>query len=212
MNASSTALIVADMQNDFADPRGSLYVAGAEEVFTPLNAAIERARSAGSLVVYTQDWHPPSTPHFKKDGGIWPVHCVRGSWGAQLHQSILQVPGETIRKGVGGEDGYSAFSFRDPVSGKIGETGLDRLLRARGVRQVVVGGLALDYCVKETALDALRKGFGTTVLVDATRPVELQPGDGGRALDELRRHGARLATVDAELPTDQLGGAASLPP
>jgi nicotinamidase/pyrazinamidase len=204
MNVSSTALIVVDMQNDFADPHGSLYVRGAEQIFTPLNAAIERARSIGALVVYTQDWHPPSTPHFKKDGGIWPVHCVQNSWGAQLHESILQVPGEIVRKGIGGEDGYSAFSFRDPVSGKIGETGLEKLLRARGVSELVVGGLAMDYCVKETALDALRKGFGTTVLVDATRPVELQPGDGKRALDELRRHGARLATVDVELLADAL--------
>ena len=195
MNVSSIALIVVDMQNDFAHPRGSLYVPGAEEVFTPLNAAIERARSAGSLVMYTQDWHPPSTPHFKKDGGIWPVHCVRNSWGAQFHDSMLRVPGETVRKGVGGEDGYSAFSFRDPVSGKVGETRLEKLLRGRGVRELMVAGLALDYCVKETALDALRKGFATTVLLDATRPVELHQGDGERAVDELRRNGARFATA-----------------
>ena len=209
MNVSSIALIVVDMQNDFADPRGSLYVPGAEQVFTRLNAAIDRARSAGALVVYTQDWHPPSTPHFKKDGGIWPVHCVQNSWGAQLHESILQVPGESIRKGVGGEDGYSAFSFRDPVSGKVGETRLEKLLRARGVRELMVAGLALDYCVKETGLDALRKGFATTVLLDATRPVELHRGDGERAVEELRRKGARFATA-REISEKRTGHAPAL--
>ena len=206
MNSSSTALLVVDVQNDFADPKGSLYVARSEEIFPPLNAAIEWARSTGALVVYTQDWHPPSTPHFKKDGGIWPVHCVRNSWGAQLHDWLLQVPGETVRKGVAGEDGYSAFSFRHPVTGDIGETGLKKLLRARGVREVGIGGLALDYCVKETALDALRIGFPTTVLTDATRPVELHPGDGERALAELQRNGARIATVAAPDQAQYAGG------
>jgi len=209
MNGSSTALIIADIQNDFAHPEGSLYVRGAEEIFPVVNAAIEWARSTGAIVVYTQDWHPLSTPHFKRDGGIWPVHCVRNSWGAEFHDSLLQVPGETVRKGVGGEDGYSAFSFRDPVSGKVGETRLEKLLRARGVRELMVAGLALDYCVKETALDALRKGFATTVLLDATRPVELHRGDGERAVEELRRKGARFATA-REISEKRTGHAPAL--
>lgn len=206
MNGSSTALLVVDVQNDFAHPKGSLYVDGAEQIFPPLNAAIEWARSTGALVVYSQDWHPPSTPHFKKDGGIWPVHCVQNSWGAQLHDWLIRVPGATVRKGVAGEDGYSAFSFRHPVTGDIGETGLEKLLRARGVREVVIGGLALDYCVKETALDALRRGFPTTVLIDATRPVELRPGDGERALAELQQNGARVVTSAAMDQAQYAGG------
>jgi len=108
-----TALIVVDVQNDFADPAGSLYVRGGEEIVPPVNAQIDEALAAGALVAYTQDWHPPTTPHFQKDGGIWPVHCVAGTWGAELHAD-LHVEGPIVKKGSGGEDGYSGFSVRDP--------------------------------------------------------------------------------------------------
>ena len=181
---SKTALAVVDVQNDFADPNGSLFVPGAPDIIATINSEIQRAAAAGASVVYTQDWHPPDTPHFAKDGGTWPVHCVIGTWGAELHPD-LDVRGEVIRKGSGGEDGYSGFSVRDPESGQVGSTRLESTLRDRGVERVVVIGLATDYCVKETALDALRRGFETTVLSKAVRAVDLQPGDGEEALAEI---------------------------
>ena len=189
---AETALIVVDMQNDFADPEGSLYVAGGEEVVPVVNREIEAALEAGAFVVYTQDWHPESTPHFAKDGGIWPVHCAGGSWGAELHPE-LRVEGPAVRKGTGGEDGYSGFSVRDPESGEESGTGLAEMLAERGIGRVVVVGLALDYCVKATALDAAAAGLPTTMLRDATRAVNLDPGDGDRALEELARAGVRLS-------------------
>jgi nicotinamidase/pyrazinamidase len=187
-----TALIVVDVQNDFADPEGGLYVAGGEEVVPIVNREIERAREAGAFVVYTQDWHPESTPHFAKDGGIWPVHCVGGTWGAELH-SDLEVAGPTVRKGTAGEDGYSGFSVRDPESGEEAGTGLAESLAERGVSRVVVVGLALDYCVKATALDAAAGGWETAVLAAATRAVNLEPEDGRRAREELSAAGVVLA-------------------
>ena len=183
-----TALIVVDVQNDFADPAGSLYVPGGESVVPVLDAEIERATTAGALVVYTQDWHPEVTPHFAKDGGIWPVHCVQDTWGAALHPDLL-VQGPVVRKGSNGEDGYSGFTMRDPVSGETIPTDLERLIREREIERVVVGGLATDYCVKETALDARRLGYDTVLLPDAIRPVDLQDGDGERALEAMRGAG-----------------------
>ncbi len=188
----TTALVVVDVQNDFADPRGALYVPGGEEVVPVVNREIDRALDAGALVVCTQDWHPERTPHFQTDGGIWPVHCVAGTWGASLHPGLLAVPGEPIRKGSGGEDGYSAFSVRDPTSGETAPTRLERVLREGGIRRVVVVGLATDYCVAETALDARRLGFETVVLAAAVRAVNLQPGDGDRALERMRAAGATI--------------------
>ena len=188
-----TALIVTDVQNDFADPAGSLYVPGGEEVIERVNAEVEQATNAGSVIVYTQDWHPPSTPHFEKDGGVWPVHCVVGTWGAELHPRLRVIDGAPIvQKGTGGEDGYSGFTVRDPTSGEEHGTVLEELLRERGVRRTTVVGLATDYCVKETALDALAKGFESTVLTDAVRAVERREGDGSRALEELREAGAAV--------------------
>ena len=199
-----TALLVVDMQNDFVDPAGSLYVAGGEDVIAPVNQEIAWARDAGALVVYTQDWHPPSTPHFAKDGGVWPVHCVAGTWGGEFHPSLTVIPGaDVIRKGTSGEDGYSAFSVRQPElrdgvpgpargNGLHAGTGLDDLLWSRGVSQVVIVGLATDYCVKETGLDALRLGFGATVVTDAIGAVDLERGDGERALNEMKSAGVAL--------------------
>ena len=179
-----TALVVVDVQNDFADPQGSLYVKGGDEIVPAVNDEVDRATEAGSVVVYTQDWHPPSTPHFDTEGGPWPVHCVQGTWGAELHPS-LRLAGPTIQKGTGGEDGYSGFSVRDPTSGDERDTALEALLRESSVEQVVVVGLAADVCVKDTALDAAQRGFRTTVLRRATRAVDLEPGDGERAMDDL---------------------------
>ena len=187
-----TVLVVVDVQNDFADPAGSLAVSGGLDVVAAANAEVRAARAAGAPVFYTQDWHPADTPHFAKDGGTWPVHCVGGTWGAELHPG-LDAPGERVRKGTGGEDGYSGFTVRDPVSGAEAPTGLEDLLRGRGVERVVVVGIATDYCVLETALDAARLGFATTVLTDAVRAVELEPGDGERALATMAGAGVVLA-------------------
>ncbi|QBI21461.1 isochorismatase family protein [Egibacter rhizosphaerae] len=188
----TTALLVVDVQNDFAHPEGNLYVPGGDAIIERINEEIEAARRAGSTVVYTQDAHPEATPHFAKDGGSWPVHCVDGTWGAELHPDLTS-PREddpVIRKGTGGEDGYSAFSVRDPESGDSDATELDRILRDRGVRRTVVLGLAQDVCVKDTTLDARRLGYETELVADATRPVDLQPGDGDRALEAAREAGA----------------------
>jgi nicotinamidase/pyrazinamidase len=187
------ALLVVDAQNDFADPRGSLSISGGEAVIGVLNEEIRAAREAGALVVYTQDWHPEHTPHFERDGGIWPVHCVAGSWGAELHPDLVVVEGETLRKGADGRDGYSAFSVRDPMSGQTEPTRLGRILRERKIERVVVGGLATDYCVLESVLDARRLGLGVEVPTGAIRAVDLEPGDGDRALERMREAGATLA-------------------
>ena len=187
-----TALVAVDVQNDFADPSGSLAVAGAEAILPILNEEIAAARAAGAFVAYTLDWHPASTPHFAKDGGTWPVHCVGGTWGAEFHPDLVADAGPCVRTGTGGEDGYSGFTMRDLHTGATVPTELDGLLRSHGVRRVVVGGLATDYCVKATVLDALALGYETHVLVDAVRPVDLAPGDGDRALAEMERAGAHL--------------------
>jgi nicotinamidase/pyrazinamidase len=181
---AGTALIVVDVQNDFAQPQGSLYVSGGEEILPLVNSEIQNAKEAGALVVYTQDWHPGVTPHFEKDGGVWPVHCVAGTWGARFHPDLV-IEGPSIRKGISGEDGYSGFSIRDPETGEERPTGLAELLAGREIARVVVIGLALDYCVKATALDAVRDGLETRVLLEATRAVDLETGDGQRAVEEL---------------------------
>jgi nicotinamidase/pyrazinamidase len=188
-----TVLIVVDVQNDFADPAGSLSVAGGADVVPVLNSEIAAASAAGAFVVYTQDWHPETTPHFAKDGGIWPVHCVMDTWGAALHPD-LTVDGPQVRKGSHGEDGYSGFTMRDPRTGDAGPTELDGLLRERRVERVVVGGLATDYCVLQTALDARRLGYETTLLAGAVRAVDLAPGDGERAIDAMRQAGVEIET------------------
>ena len=191
-----TALLVVDLQNDFADPKGSLSVTGGEATIPVVNAETERAIEAGAFVVYTQDWHPAHTPHFAQDGGIWPVHCVGDEWGSDFHPA-LEVMGPSIHKGSNGEDGYSGFTMRDPVSAAEVPTELAGLLRERAIERVVVCGLATDYCVKSTALDAVRLGYATTVLLDAIAAVDLAPGDGDRALVELRAAGVALESSDA---------------
>src|SRR5438552_5725900 len=179
-----TALIVVDVQNDFADPKGSLFVQGAADILPLVNSEARLATEAGAFVVYTQDWHPESTPHFAKDGGIWPVHCVGGTWGAAFHP-VLSVVGPSARKGTNGEDGYSGFTMKDPVSGESTPTALDALLRERGIEKTVVVGLATDYCVSSTAIDAANLGFETEVLQDAIAAVNLKPGDDAGAIGAM---------------------------
>jgi nicotinamidase/pyrazinamidase len=188
-----SALIVVDLQNDFADPAGSLSVRGGDAIVPTVDREVAMAVAAGATVAITQDWHPEVTVHFAKDGGIWPVHCVADTWGAELHPA-LHPPDRAIRirKGTNGEDGYSGFSMRDPVTGETTATELEGALRTAGIRRVVVVGLATDYCVKATALDATRLGFETALLTDAIAAVDLEPGDGERALAEMREAGVTM--------------------
>jgi nicotinamidase/pyrazinamidase len=190
---ANTALLVVDVQNDFTDPKGTLYVAGGEETVQFINNQIARARDAGASLIYTQDWHPEHTPHFQAEGGVWPVHCVHDTWGSDFYPA-LDVGQESlrVRKGSGGEDGYSAFSVRDPRSGARYSTTLEAFLREHGISRIVIVGLALDYCVKESVLDARRLGFEVTVPLEGTRAVNLQPEDGDLAIQAIREAGARI--------------------
>jgi nicotinamidase/pyrazinamidase len=174
----SEALLIIDFQNDFT-PGGALGVAGGDEIAPRLNELAADPRF--ELVVATRDWHPPDHGSFVEQGGIWPVHCVQGTHGAELHPGLDRTRLDVVvDKGQDpGTDGYSGFDG----------TELESLLRSRGVDRVTIGGLATDYCVKNTALDALRLGFGVTVVSDAVRAVEVSPGDGERALDEVRAAG-----------------------
>ncbi len=187
------ALLIVDIQNDFADPAGGLSVLNGESIMPSVNEAIRAAAEMGALVVATQDWHPESTPHFARDGGVWPVHCVAGTWGAELHRSLaLPAVAPRVRKGTNGEDGYSAFTMRDPTTGDVTSTELEGLLRERGITRVIVCGLATDYCVKATALDAIRLGFAVLLLGDAVAAVNLAPDDGAQAIAELVAAGVTI--------------------
>ena len=180
------ALIVVDVQNDFC-PGGALGVQNGDEVVSILNGYIDRFAVAGLPVVATRDWHPQKTRHFKDYGGVWPVHCVQHSHGAAFHPD-LKLPNDAtvVSKGVAAdEDAYSAFQGKD-ASG----TALMELLQGWGVETIYIGGLATDYCVKQTALDGVRHGFTVVVLGDAIRGVNLDPGDSERALIEMRQAGA----------------------
>jgi len=177
------ALVVVDYQNDFASPDGALSVAGGDAIAGRIN---ELMRSGDhDLVLATRDWHPPEHGSFIEQGGIWPVHCVQGTPGAELHPDIDAAAIHLIvDKGQDpGTEGYSGFDGTD----------LAQLLRERGIDQLIVVGLATDYCVKHTALEALREGFAVTVDTTAVRGVDVEPGDADRALDELRAAGAALA-------------------
>jgi nicotinamidase/pyrazinamidase len=190
-----TALVVVDLQNDFADPAGSLAVTGAEHVLPVVNRAVGDAIEAGATVVATQDWHPESTPHFAKDGGVWPVHCVSDTWGAALVPGFeLPADAPRVRKGMNGEDGYSGFTMRDTETGEEIPTELERILRKAGVERVVICGLATDYCVRATALDAVRLGFEVEVLADGIAAVNLEPEDGERALSEMAEAGVDIGS------------------
>jgi nicotinamidase/pyrazinamidase len=177
------ALIIVDYQNDFARPDGALSVPGGEEIAERIN---DLAAAGGFDVVYaTRDWHPPDHGSFAEQGGIWPVHCVQGSEGAELHPALdaARVDAVVDKGQDPATEGYSAFDA----------TGLAETLRARDVDDVTVVGLATDYCVKNTALDALREGFAVRVDPTAVRGVDVQAGDSERALEELRAAGATVA-------------------
>ena len=190
----TTALIVVDMQNDFGHPDGSLFVDGGDDIVGAINDEIDRTANAGGAVVLTQDWHPSSTPHFIDDGGVWPTHCVAGTWGAELVDGLdpNDRASTIVRKGTNGEDGYSAFSMREPGGDVDIPTGLAGLLRERGANRVVVVGLATDVCVAATALSAASAGFEAIVLWEATRPVSPDTDTTERVLADL---GAADVTV-----------------
>jgi nicotinamidase/pyrazinamidase len=188
---SPAALLIIDVQNDFC-PGGALPVADGDRVVAPLNRAAELFAAAGLPVVASRDWHPEKTGHFRAYGGIWPPHCVQESRGAEFHPELKLPPGYLlISKGFEAEgDSYSAFD------GQLadGHT-LLQLLKSLGVAQVYAGGLATDYCVKETVLAALRYGFTVTVLEDAIAGVDVSPGDSLQALTEMQTAGASLCKV-----------------
>lgn len=192
----STALVVVDVQDDFADPAGALYVSGGEQIVAPIIEQIRAAQAAGATVVYTQDWHPESTPHFAKDGGLWPVHCVIGSPGAELVAG-LPVVGPVVRKGSGREDGYSGFSVLDLDTGAVTGTELSTILDENGVMSLVVVGLAGDWCVRATAIDGVRLGYDVTVPLELTRFVELEPGDSARAVAAMAEAGVHIVGAPA---------------
>ncbi len=187
----TTALIVVDMQHDFADPSGSLYVTGGDELLPAITEQIEATRAAGGLVVYTQDWHPAHTPHFAADGGIWPVHCVVGSPGAEFVPG-LPVDGPLVRKGTGPEDGYSGFSVINLDTGAKVGTELSAILDENGIMAITVVGLAGDWCVKATAIDGVALGYRTTVPLSLTRFVELNPGDTDAAVAAMKSAGVSV--------------------
>jgi nicotinamidase/pyrazinamidase len=179
----SRALIIVDYQNDFTPPTGALAVPEGDTIAERLNAL---ARSGDyELVVATRDWHPADHGSFAEQGGPWPVHCVQGTEGAELHPALDRAAVDVVMdKGQdAATEGYSGFDA----------TGLGELLRDRGIDQLTIVGLATDYCVKNTALDALREGFAVTVDTNAVRGVDVTPGDSERALAELRAAGAVMA-------------------
>jgi nicotinamidase/pyrazinamidase len=180
------ALIVVDVQNDFC-PGGALAVPRGDEVVEPLNQLIDEFLERGAPVYKSRDWHTATTKHFAAYGGTWPVHCVQNTEGAEFHSALRDDPRiSVISKGLGDKDSYSAFD----------ETDLAAQLRKESVAEVVVGGLATDYCVKNTVLDALRNGFKVKAVENAMRAVELQPGDGERAIEEMRAAGAEIFSTD----------------
>lgn len=194
--ATCPALLIVDVQNDFC-PGGALAVPEGDRVVPVLRRLAERFAAAGLPVYASRDWHPPVTRHFAAHGGPWPVHCVQDTPGARLHPELRLPPSAAIvTKGTSSEDhGYSAFEGEVAGRGSLADD-----LRARGVTHLYVGGLATDYCVRASVLDALKSGLPVTVVTDAVRAVDLRPGDGDRALAEMAAAGATLAP-SAEVPT-----------
>jgi nicotinamidase/pyrazinamidase len=181
--AKKKALIVVDVQNDFC-PGGSLAVAHGDEVIAPLNNLIKEFLDRGEPVYKTRDWHPPQTKHFAGYGGLWPFHCIQNTSGAEFHPDLLDDPRITvISKGIDDTaDGYSGFDG----------TNLDELLRADGVSEIWVGGLATDYCVKATVIDGVRRGFKVKALAEAMRAVNVNPEDGANAVEQMKAVGAEI--------------------
>lgn len=192
IEARRDALVIVDVQNDFC-PDGALAVPGGDRVVEPLNRYAERFAEVGAAIFATRDWHPARTRHFKEHGGLWPPHCVQGTAGADFHPELRLPRGTTVlSKGMDPEeDAYSSFHARDQQGRPFAHA-----LSERGLRRIFIGGLATDYCVKETVLDAVREGLQVVVLEDAIGAVNLRPGDGARALEEIRAAGAQFTTLE----------------
>ncbi|MGH2587766.1 MAG: bifunctional nicotinamidase/pyrazinamidase [Dehalococcoidia bacterium] len=187
----SAALIVVDVQNDFC-PGGSLEVPDGDRVVAVLNGYAARFAAAQRPVFASRDWHPEHTRHFQEHGGLWPPHCVQGSKGAEFHPNLRLPQGSiVVSKGQRfDDDGFSAF----PSTLEDGRS-LAEALRAASVRRLYIGGLATDWCVKATVLDAMAAGFEVTLLLDASCGVNLQPHDAEQAIEEMVRAGATTATL-----------------
>jgi nicotinamidase/pyrazinamidase len=190
------ALIIVDVQNDFC-PGGSLAVARGDEVVPVLNRVIERFTKAGMPIFTTRDWHPERTRHFKDHGGPWPAHCVQGTKGAEFHPGLKLGDGVVmVSKGMtADEDSYSGFQAIDATG-----TPLTELLRRNGIERIFVGGLATDYCVKQTVLDGLKARFKVVLLTDSIRAVNLSPQDGELAIHEMVKAGATTVADSESIP------------
>nr|WP_320012476.1 bifunctional nicotinamidase/pyrazinamidase [uncultured Desulfobulbus sp.] len=188
---SSTALILVDVQNDFC-PGGSLAVPKGDTILPSLNQALFLFQQKGAPIVASRDWHPKNTNHFQPQGGPWPVHCVQYSHGASFHSGLeLPCSAYIVSKGMDETtDGYSAFEACDETS-----TPLAQLLQRLDVTRLVIGGLATDYCVKATVLDACSLGYEVIVLQDGIAAVNLQLEDGTKALEAMQQAGATLTSA-----------------
>ena len=187
-------LVVVDVQNDFC-PGGALPVPDGDKVVPILNEYVDKFRRAGAGVIFTRDWHPPDHSSFKSQGGIWPPHCVQNSKGAEFHRALILPPeAEVVSKADKKDEAYSFFQGTD----------LARELHRRGITKLLVGGLATDYCVKETVLDGLKHGFDVYYLEDASLGVNVRPNDSELAMAEMVKKGAKrisrcdVGTVDEE--------------
>lgn len=180
-----TALVVVDIQNDFC-PGGALAVSNGDKVVPVLNKYIQLFRKAGAPIFYTRDWHPQDHSSFKSQGGPWPPHCVQGTDGAKFHPDLIPpAPGEVISKADEKDEAYSFFQGTD----------MAERLRRQGITTLLVGGLATDYCLRETVLDGLKFGFRVYHLDDASKGVNVRPDDSDRALQEMVSKGAKRITV-----------------
>ena len=198
---SRTALLVVDVQRDFC-AGGALAVPGGDGVVDPLNRLIERCRNAHVPVYASRDWHPAESRHFEPHGGPWPVHCVAGTEGAAFHRD-LHLPPDAIVVSKGRDPAASSYSAFD---GQTADgASLPQDLQARRVERLYVGGLATDYCVRASVLDALNAGLRVTVATDAISGVELEPGDAERALQEMQASGAELTTSE-EITLQEIEG------
>jgi nicotinamidase/pyrazinamidase len=193
----SPALLIVDVQNDFC-PGGALAVPRGDEVIRVLNRLAAQVSALGFPVYASRDWHPLSSRHFQINGGRWPVHCVPGTEGAAPASGSRSSAWHAHRDQGRWPGGRRLLCLRGEIAGR-GSLLAD--LRARGVTDLIVGGLATDYCVRATALDARKEGFDVTVVTDAVRAVDVNAGDGDRALDEMKAAGIRLAPAKGSVRT-----------
>lgn len=187
----SRCLLIVDVQNDFC-PGGTLAVPEGDRVVPLLNKMIQHAEKHGWIILASRDWHPEKTNHFNTHGGPWPVHCVQGTAGAEFHKDV-KLPSTALVFSKGARENENAYSAFDGFSQD--GTGLKDCLDGQNIKEIYAGGLATDYCVKATVLDALRLGYKTTLIYDASRAVNVHPGDEEKALDEMKQNGAVILTT-----------------